>query len=100
MNDHVYTVTEIIGTSKTSVEDAVQHGIKTAAKNAQEPRMVRGDPDQGPYRRRRDRALPSLHEAWTSLRPEVTRRQFRISRGVPLRLHPDMVLNTIHEQSP
>ena len=42
----------------------------------------------------------SLHEAWTSLRPEVTRRQFRISRGVPLRLHPGMVLNTIHEQSP
>ena len=32
MNDHVYSVTEIIGTSKTSVEDAIQHGIKTAAK--------------------------------------------------------------------
>lgn len=31
MSDHVYSVTEIIGTSKTSVEDAVQHGIKTAA---------------------------------------------------------------------
>lgn len=32
MNDHVYSVTEIVGTSKTSVEDAVQHGIETAAK--------------------------------------------------------------------
>lgn len=32
MNDHVYSVTEIVGTSKTSVEDVVQHGIKTAAK--------------------------------------------------------------------
>ena len=32
MSDHVYSVTEIVGTSKTSVEDAIQHGIKTAAK--------------------------------------------------------------------
>jgi flavin-binding protein dodecin len=32
MNDHVYSITEIIGTSKTSVEDAVQQGVKTAAK--------------------------------------------------------------------
>ena len=31
MNDHVYSVTEIIGTSKTSVEDAIQQGIKAAA---------------------------------------------------------------------
>jgi flavin-binding protein dodecin len=31
MSEHVYSVTEIVGTSKTSVEDAVQHGIKTAA---------------------------------------------------------------------
>jgi flavin-binding protein dodecin len=32
MSDHVYSITEIVGTSKTSLEDAVQHGIKTAAK--------------------------------------------------------------------
>jgi len=32
MSDHVYSITEIVGTSKTSIEDAVQHGIKTAAK--------------------------------------------------------------------
>jgi dodecin len=32
MNDHVYSITEIIGTSKTSVEDAIQQGVKTAAK--------------------------------------------------------------------
>jgi dodecin len=32
MSDHVYSVTEIIGTSKISVDDAVQNGIKTAAK--------------------------------------------------------------------
>ena len=31
MNDHVYSVTEIIGTSKASVEDAIQQGIKAAA---------------------------------------------------------------------
>jgi dodecin len=33
MNDHTYSVTEIIGTSKTSVEDAIQNGIKMAAKS-------------------------------------------------------------------
>jgi flavin-binding protein dodecin len=32
MNDHVCSVTEIIGSSKTSVEDAIPHDIKTAAK--------------------------------------------------------------------
>ncbi len=32
MPDHVYSVTEIVGTSKESVEDAVQQGIKTASK--------------------------------------------------------------------
>ena len=32
MSDHVYSITEIVGTSKTSVEDAIQNGIKTAAK--------------------------------------------------------------------
>lgn len=31
MDDHVYSITEIVGTSKTSIEDAVQHGIRTAA---------------------------------------------------------------------
>jgi flavin-binding protein dodecin len=33
MNDHVYSITEIIGTSKSSVEDAVQQGIKAASKS-------------------------------------------------------------------
>ncbi len=33
MSDHVYSVTEIIGTSKTSIEDAIEHGIKTAGKS-------------------------------------------------------------------
>lgn len=32
MSDYVYSITEIVGTSKTSLEDAVQNGIKTAAK--------------------------------------------------------------------
>ena len=32
MADHTYSVAEIIGTSKTTVEEAVQNGIKTAAK--------------------------------------------------------------------
>lgn len=33
MTDHTYSTTEIIGTSKTGVEDAIQNGIKTAAKS-------------------------------------------------------------------
>jgi dodecin len=33
MTDHTYSITEIIGTSKTSVEDAIQNGIKTAGKS-------------------------------------------------------------------
>ena len=33
MTDHVYSLTEIVGTSKTSIEDAIGHGIKTASKS-------------------------------------------------------------------
>ena len=32
MTKHVYNVTEIVGTSKIGVDDAIQHGIATAAK--------------------------------------------------------------------
>lgn len=32
MAANVYSVTEIVGTSETSVDDAVRHGIATAAK--------------------------------------------------------------------
>lgn len=32
MDEHVYSITEIVGTSKKSVEDAVRNGIETAAK--------------------------------------------------------------------
>ena len=32
MTDHVYSVTEIVGSSTTSIDDAIQHGIATAAK--------------------------------------------------------------------
>jgi len=33
MSEHVYSITEIVGSSKTSVEDAIQQGVKTAAKS-------------------------------------------------------------------
>jgi flavin-binding protein dodecin len=33
MKDHVYSITEIVGTSKTGLDDAIRHGIKTAAKS-------------------------------------------------------------------
>ena len=33
MSDHVYSITEIVGTSQTSVEEAIENGIKVAAKS-------------------------------------------------------------------
>ena len=33
MNDHVYKLIEIVGSSKTSVEDAIQNGIAKASKS-------------------------------------------------------------------
>lgn len=32
MTAHVYSVTEIVGSSETSIDDAIRHGIATAAK--------------------------------------------------------------------
>ena len=32
MSDHAYSITEIVGTSKTSVDAAIENGIKAAAK--------------------------------------------------------------------
>ncbi len=32
MSDHVYSVTEIVGTSHASIDDAIKHGISTASK--------------------------------------------------------------------
>lgn len=47
MKDHVHSVTEIIGTSKTSIEDAIEHSIKTAGKSLKnldwfEVKQIRG----------------------------------------------------------
>jgi hypothetical protein len=33
MSDHVYRLTEIVGTSTTGIDDAIQNGIKTASKS-------------------------------------------------------------------
>jgi hypothetical protein len=33
MSDHVYSVTEIIGSSGTSLDDAIENGISTAARS-------------------------------------------------------------------
>jgi hypothetical protein len=57
MGDRVYNVTEIVGTSKTSIEDAIQLGIKTASKTLRnldwfEVKEIRGhivDGDVGHY---------------------------------------------------
>ena len=32
MSDHVYSVTEIVGTSKTGIEDAIENALGTAKK--------------------------------------------------------------------
>ena len=52
MTDHVYSVTEIVGSSETSIEEAIQNGIATAAKSLRqlewfEVTQLRGQIDQG-----------------------------------------------------
>ncbi len=52
MSDHIYKKIEIVGSSKTSVEDAIQKAISTAAKSLDhldwfEVKEVRGDIDNG-----------------------------------------------------
>lgn len=36
MDQHVYKIVEIVGTSKTSIEDAIQTGITRAAKSVRQ----------------------------------------------------------------
>jgi flavin-binding protein dodecin len=31
MSEHVYSVTEIVGSSEKSIEDAIQHAVRTAS---------------------------------------------------------------------
>lgn len=51
MSDNVYAVTKIVGTSKSSIEDAIQNAVATAAKTLKnldwfEVKEVRGLVDQ------------------------------------------------------
>lgn len=36
MDDHIYKITEIVGTSKTSIEDAIQSAVARAAKTVKD----------------------------------------------------------------
>ena len=52
MTDHVYSVTEIVGSSETSIEEAIKNGIATAAKSLRqlewfEITQLRGQIDHG-----------------------------------------------------
>lgn len=57
MSDNVYSVTELVGSSKTSVEDAIQNAVRTAAQSLKnldwfEVKQIRGhleDGDVGHY---------------------------------------------------
>jgi flavin-binding protein dodecin len=33
MSDHIYSITEIVGTSKTSIEDAIDRAVATASRS-------------------------------------------------------------------
>lgn len=35
MSENVYAITKIVGTSKSSIEDAIQNAVKTASKTIQ-----------------------------------------------------------------
>ena len=52
MTDHVYSVTEIVGSSESSIEEAIKNGIATAAKSLRqlewfEITQLRGQIDHG-----------------------------------------------------
>jgi flavin-binding protein dodecin len=52
MSDHVYSVTEIVGSSATSVDDAIRNAVKTASGSLRqlewfEVTQIRGHIDNG-----------------------------------------------------
>jgi len=52
MNDHVYSVTEIVGSSGSSIDEAIENGVATAAKSLRhlewfEVTEIRGRLDNG-----------------------------------------------------
>jgi flavin-binding protein dodecin len=52
MSDHVYSITEIVGSSSSSIDDAIKNGIATAAKTLRnlewlEVTQIRGHLDNG-----------------------------------------------------
>jgi flavin-binding protein dodecin len=52
MSEHVYRLTEIVGTSKTSVEDAISNAVKRAARTLRnldwfETTNIRGEIENG-----------------------------------------------------
>ena len=55
MDQHVYKIVEIVGSSKTSIEDAIQTGITRAAKKIN-PRP--GDATSSARKRRRNPVAP------------------------------------------
>ena len=52
MSDHVYSITEIVGSSGSSIDEAIQNGVATAAKTLRhlewlEVTEIRGHIDNG-----------------------------------------------------
>lgn len=47
MSDHVYKIIEIVGSSKTSVEDAIQNAIDKAAKTVHNMRWFKIEESRG-----------------------------------------------------
>ena len=52
MSDHVYSITEIVGSSGSSIEEAIKNGVATAAKSLRnlewfEVAEIRGHIDNG-----------------------------------------------------
>jgi hypothetical protein len=61
MPDNVYKVEEIVGTSETGLEEAIEGAIDRASKTIKNL-LVRSFGDSGPRCGRGDRALPSQTE--------------------------------------
>jgi flavin-binding protein dodecin len=47
--DHVYKITELVGSSEKSIEDAIQDAISRASKTLRNFALVRGRADTRPH---------------------------------------------------
>ena len=53
MADNTYSISEIVGSSKTSIDDAISGAVEPRLTDVAQPRLVRGDRHPGSHRKQR-----------------------------------------------